>query len=279
MIITDKIPRALNNLIQRTITGIIFLTLVIGAIVFHQISFFILFELIIICSMYEFYSLAEKENYKPQKFYGIFIGAIGFAATFFYVNQYIGVKVFLPLIILTAGIFIFELYRRSEHMLADVGFTLLGIIYIALPLSLSNYIVIENGDYHWKLLLGFFILTWTFDTFAYISGVSFGKHRLFERISPKKSWEGFFGGLIFTTIASYPVSLIFSELNLMQWAITAIIVSVVGTYGDLVESSIKRSHDKKDSGSMLPGHGGMLDRFDAILFSLPVFYIFLQLFY
>lgn len=264
---------------QRTITGIIFLTLVVGAIVFSKISFFILFELIIICSMVEFYSLAEKENYKPQKLYGIIVGVIVFAANFFYVNQYIGIKVFLSFIILTAGIFIFELYRRSEQILADVGFTLLGIIYIALPLSLTNYIVIENGNYHWRLLLGFFILTWTFDTFAFIFGISFGKHRLFERISPKKSWEGFIGGLVFTTIVSYPVSLIFYELNLMQWAITAIIVSVVGTYGDLVESSFKRSHDKKDSGSMLPGHGGMLDRFDAILFSLPVFYVFLQLIY
>ncbi|MEA2106115.1 MAG: phosphatidate cytidylyltransferase [Bacteroidota bacterium] len=269
----------MNNIIQRTITGIVFLTLVIGAIIFHKISFFILFELIIICSMYEFYSLAEKENYKPQKLYGIIIGAITFAANFFYVNQNIGSKVFLPLIILTAGIFISELYRKSEKKLADVGFTLLGIIYIALPLSLTNYMVFENGNYHWKLLLGFFMLTWIFDTFAYILGISFGKHRLFERISPKKSWEGFIGGVIFTTIASYPISLIFPELNLMQWVITAIIVSVVGTYGDLVESSFKRSHDKKDSGKMLPGHGGILDRFDAILFSLPVFYIFLQLIY
>ncbi|MDY6800058.1 MAG: phosphatidate cytidylyltransferase [Bacteroidota bacterium] len=269
----------MNNLVQRTITGIVFLTLVIGAIVFHKFSFFILFELIIICSMVEFYSLAEKENYKPQKLYGIFIGAVAFAANFFYVNQNIDTKVFLLLIILTGGIFIFELYRRSEKIIADVGFTLLGIFYIALPLSLTNYIVFENGNYHWRLLLGFFMLTWTFDTFAYIFGISFGKHRLFERISPKKSWEGFIGGLIFTTIASYPISLIFSELNLMQWFITAMIVSVVGTYGDLVESSFKRSNEKKDSGKMLPGHGGILDRFDAILFSLPVFYIFLQLIY
>lgn len=269
----------MNNLVQRTITGIVFLTLVIGAIVFHKISFFILFELIIIFSMDEFYSLTEKENYKPQKLYGIITGAIIFAANFFYVTQNIGTKIFLPLIILTAGIFIFELYRRSEKIMADVGFTLLGIIYIALPLSLANYIVFENGNYHWRLLLGFFILTWIFDTIAYIFGISFGKHRLFARISPKKSWEGFIGGFIFTIIASYPISLIFTELNLMQWAITAIIVSVVGTYGDLVESSFKRSYDQKDSGKMLPGHGGILDRFDAILFSLPVFYIFLQLIY
>lgn len=269
----------MNNIIQRTITGIIFLTIVIGAIILHKISFFILFELIIICSMYEFYSLAEKENYKPQKLYGIFIGALFFGANFLYANQYIGIKIFLPLIILTAGIFIFELYRRSEQLLADIGFTFLGIIYIAIPLSLANYIVIDNENYHWSLLLGFFILTWTFDTFAYIFGISFGKHRLFERISPKKSWEGFIGGLIFSIIIAYPISLIFQELNFMQWAITAIIASVIGTYGDLVESSFKRSHDKKDSGSMLPGHGGILDRFDAIFFSLPVFYVFLQFIY
>ncbi|MEE4196316.1 MAG: phosphatidate cytidylyltransferase [Bacteroidales bacterium] len=267
----------MNNLIQRTITGIVFLVLVIGALIFHKITFFILFELIIICSMLEFYSFAEKENYTPQKIPGIFIGVMLFAANFLYANQTFGLKIFLPIILFIAGIFILELYRKSDQVLADIGFTLLGVIYIALPLSFANYMVFSDGIYHWQILLGFFLLTWLFDTMAYIFGISFGKHRLFERISPKKSWEGFIGGLVFSLIAAYPLSLLFSDLSLWQWAILAIIVPVAGTYGDLIESSFKRNHDKKDSGTMLPGHGGVLDRFDAIFLSLPVFYVFLQI--
>ncbi len=268
----------MNNLVQRTITGIIFLVLVVGAVIFHKLSFFLLFALIIAGSMYEFYSLAERKSYKPQKIFGVILGILFFTANFIYANNYFGVKIFLPLILLLITVYIVELYRKSDQVFVNIGFTLLGIIYIALPLSLANYIVLEDAvNYNWQLLLGFFIITWSFDTFAYIFGVSLGKHRLFERISPKKSWEGFIGGVIFTIIIAYPVSLLFSELNFVHWAIVAILVSVAGTYGDLVESAFKRNINRKDSGNIMPGHGGFLDRFDAILFSLPAFYVFLQI--
>lgn len=267
----------MNNLVQRTITGIIFLILVTGAIIFHSLSFLMLFTLIIIGSMYEFYSLSEEKNYKPQKIFGIILGVLFFIANFIYANHYFDFKIFLPLILLIPSVFVVELYRNSDHVFVNIGFTLLGIIYIALPLSLANYIVLSGNDYNGELLMGFFILTWSFDTLAFIFGVSFGKHWLFERISPKKSWEGFIGGIIFTIVIAYPLSLILTDLNYVQWAIAAIFVSVAGTYGDLVESAFKRNNNKKDSGNILPGHGGFLDRFDAVLFSLPVFYFFLQI--
>ena len=267
----------MSNIVQRTITGIIFLVVVIGAIAFNRFSFFILFELIIIGAMYEFYTLAEKKKFKPQKIYGIVIGTLVFAANYFFVQSAIGAEIFLGIIPLLIGVFIIELYRKSEYVFVNIGFTLLGIIYVAVPFSFANYIVFSNEiSYSSQLLLGFFFLTWSFDTLAYVFGISFGRHRLFERISPKKSWEGFVGGLISSIGIAYVISLFFTELSFIHWAVLSVLISVFGTYGDLVESSLKRNIDEKDSGSILPGHGGILDRFDAVFFTLPLFYIYLH---
>lgn len=267
----------MSNLVQRTVTGIVFLAVVIGAMVFNKISFFILFELIVIGAMYEFYTLAEKKKFNPQKVYGIVIGAGLFAANYFYVNNLFDVKCFLLFIPIVVSVFIIGLYRKSEYVFVDVGFTLLGVLYIAVPFSFANYIVLQDKAYDFQLLIGFFILMWSFDSLAYVFGVSFGKHRLFERISPKKSWEGFIGGLISNIGMAYLISLLFQNLTFVQWAGLSVLISVFGTYGDLVESSFKRNIDEKDSGSLLPGHGGVLDRFDAVLFTLPLFYVYLQL--
>lgn len=268
----------MSNLVKRTITGILFLVLVVGSIELGKISFFILFELIIIAAMYEFYTLAEKKKFKPLKIYGIVIGAIVFAANYFFVNNLIGAQIFLTIIPLIIGVFIIELYRKSEQGFVNIGFTLLGILYIAIPFSFANYIVFSDEiNYNSHLLLGFFFLTWGFDTLAYVFGVSFGKHRLFERISPKKSWEGFIGGALSSLGVAYVISIFYTELSFLHWALLSVLISVFGTYGDLVESSFKRNIDEKDSGSILPGHGGVLDRFDAVLFTLPLFYVYLQL--
>jgi phosphatidate cytidylyltransferase len=268
----------LSNLVQRTITGIIFLVVVVGAIAIGKISFFVLFTLIIIGAMYEFYTLAEKKKFKPLKIYGIVIGLLVFAANYFYINNLVSAKIFLAIIPVVLSVFIIELYRKSEYVFVNIGFTLLGVLYIAVPFSFANYIVISDGlEYSSHLLLGFLFLMWSFDTLAYVFGVSFGKHRLFERVSPKKSWEGFVGGLLSSIGVAYVISLFFTELSFLNWAVLSVIVSVFGTYGDLVESAFKRNIDEKDSGSILPGHGGILDRFDAVFFTLPLFYLYLQL--
>ena len=268
----------MSNLIQRTITGIIFIAVVVASIILHKISFLILFELIILGSMYEFYTLAEKKNFRPQKVFGIFIGIVVFALNFFYVNHVIGFKWFLILIPLFMLVFIFELYRKSEYVFVNVGFTLLGVIYIAIPFSFANYIVFHADiSYHWELLIGFLVIMWAYDTLAYVFGISFGKHRLFERISPKKSWEGFIGGTLSSIAFAYLVSLVLPQLGFLHWAVLSVIVAVFGTFGDLVESSFKRNIDEKDSGNILPGHGGILDRFDAVLFTLPLFFVYLQI--
>ncbi len=267
----------MSNLVQRTITGIIILLAVIGAITFGKISFFILFELIIIGAMYEFYTLAEKKKFNPLKVYGIVIGTTVFAANYFFVNDFISAQVFLAIIPIVISVFIIELYRKSEYVFLNIGFTLLGVLYIAIPFSFAIYIVFSDEiNYNSHLLLGFFFLTWAFDTLAYVFGVSFGKHRLFERISPKKSWEGFIGGTLSSLGVAYVISIFYTELSFLHWAVLSVIISVFGTYGDLVESSFKRNIDEKDSGNILPGHGGVLDRFDAVLFTLPLFYVYLQ---
>lgn len=267
----------MNNLVQRTITGIIFLVIVVGAIAIGGVTFFILFELIIIGAMYEFYTLAEKKKFNPLKIYGIVIGTLVFAANYFFANKWIGSEAFLILIPIIISVFIIELYRKSEYVFVNIAFTLLGVLYVAVPFSFANYIVYTDEiNYTSHLLLGFFFLTWSFDTLAYVFGVSFGKHRLFERISPKKSWEGFIGGTVSGIAVAYVISIFFTELNFINWAVLSILISIFGTYGDLVESSFKRNIDEKDSGSILPGHGGILDRFDAVFFTLPLFYLYLQ---
>jgi len=268
----------LSNLVQRTITGIIFLVVVVGAIAIGKISFSALFILIITGAMYEFYTLAEKKKFKPLKIYGIVIGLLVFAANYFFVNDLVSAKIFLAIIPVVISVFIIELYHKSEYVFVNIGFTLLGVLYIAVPLSFANYIVISDElEYSSQLLLGFFFLMWAFDTLAYVFGVSFGKHRLFERVSPKKSWEGFIGGLLSSIGVAYVISLFFTELSFLNWAVLSVIISVFGTYGDLVESAFKRNIEEKDSGSLLPGHGGILDRFDAVFFTLPLFYLYLQL--
>ena len=268
----------MSNIIQRTITGIIFLIVVVGSIALSKVSYLFLFELIIVSAMYEFYTMVEKKKFKPQKVYGILIGVTFFAINYFFVNGNVGKEIFLVIIPIIISVFLIELYQKSDYVFVNIGFTLLGILYIALPFSFTNFIVFsENAEYSAQLLLGFFFLTWSFDTLAYIFGITFGKHRLFERISPKKSWEGFVGGAISSLGVAYVISLFFTQLSFMHWAVSSLIISIFGTYGDLIESSFKRNIDEKDSGSILPGHGGILDRFDAVFFTLPLFYLYLHL--
>ena len=150
-----------------------------------------------------------------------------------------------------------------------MGITLIGIFYIVVPFLLINLMRINNDSY-WPVL-SIFILTWTSDTFAYLVGRKFGKHRLFERISPKKSWEGFFGGMIFSVIAGLTIAY-FTGGDLFKYGIYGVVISTFGTLGDLVESMLKRSLKIKDSGTILPGHGGLLDRFDAVIFVIPIIY-------
>lgn len=217
-------------------------------------------------------------GYQPLKYLGLTINAVLFLLVF-YICSYdkpLAISLFVaPFLIL---VFILELYRNRPNPLANISFTLLGILYVSLPVTLFNkFAFYLSKEYSYQIVLGFFILLWINDTFAYIFGISFGKHRLFERISPKKSWEGFIGGTIITLLSAFLLNKVFTGLNRIDWIVIGLIIAISGVFGDLVESMFKRAADIKDSGKILPGHGGMLDRFDSVLLSSPLVFAYLML--
>ena len=188
----------------------------------------------------------------------------------------------LPLLVLAMPIMaICELYRKSSTPIANIATSILGAIYAAFPMSLMLIIPLLLGNGVWNpwIVIFYVFIIWANDVFAYLFGITLGKHRLFERISPKKSWEGFWGGLVLSACVAYVASLYLDILNTWQWIGLALTCSIFGTWGDLCESLIKRSLDVKDSGKSLPGHGGWLDRFDSVLLAVPasILYLFIAM--
>lgn len=174
---------------------------------------------------------------------------------------------------------VYQLYAKQPNPIEVWSKSFLGHLYIAVPLGLLSHIAYQQSEvgvvYCPILMLAFFAFIWINDTGAFVVGVTFGKHRLFERISPKKSWEGFFGGLFFAMVAGYVASLFSPTISTIQWVGLALVVSTTATLGDLCESLLKRTLNVKDSGTLLPGHGGMLDRFDSVLLAAPAAVIYL----
>jgi phosphatidate cytidylyltransferase len=270
----------LNNFLTRTLTGTVYVTLIVASILIHPLFFYIVFAGFAIAGLIEFYNITNSDKIKPHFFTGLFITVVMFVFSANSAFNAISLEYLLILIPLSFSVFIFELFRNKQNPLQNIATTLLGLFYIALPLSLLVFIPnisLENGVFKKGLLLGFFILIWTNDTFAYLIGVKFGKNKLFERVSPKKSWEGSFGGFLFSIIVAYILSLFFIDLNTMEWIGMAIIIVVFGSIGDLIESLFKRSLNIKDSGNILPGHGGILDRLDAVLIAAPFVFFYLLL--
>ena len=268
----------MKDLFIRSITGLIFVLAVTGGLIFSKYGFVIVFTFFMIMGMWEFYKLCQKTFSRPQKHFGIIIGVTYFIANYLYVTHSVDIKIFVFLIPLIFALFVFELYRKSKRPFNNIAYTILGIVYIAIPFSLFNYFVFNYTTtvvYDYSVLLGFFILIWINDSGAYLVGVSIGTNRLFERISPKKSWEGFIGGLVFTVAIAYFLSTKMPILSLEDWIVIGLIISVSATFGDLVESMFKRSINIKDSGKILPGHGGILDRFDGVLFAAPIVFMYL----
>jgi phosphatidate cytidylyltransferase len=191
---------------------------------------------------------------------------------------------FWILIIPVAGVFVAELYSSSQTPFSNISSVLTGVIYVALPFALTTELTLHEGNYDYRIFLALFIFLWSNDVGAYCFGMMFGrkgKHKLFERISPKKSWEGFFGGIIVSLLAALVLSSVWGEryaFNEIHWFALALIVSLSGTFGDLTESMLKRAAGVKDSGKIMPGHGGILDRFDSALFAFPFALTYIYLF-
>ena len=268
----------MSNLIKRTLSGAVFVAVIIGSIWLHPYAYAGVMLAVVVWAMLEFYDIVIKDRVHTGKIFGVMIGVALFAISFFYVQGIISSHVFLFLIPLLVFLFISQLYSKNLYTFRAIAYTLTGVVYIALPFALCNGLVFPfNGEYSPDILLGFFILLWTNDTFAYLTGVTFGRHRLFERISPKKSWEGFFGGLVGTVVLSFLVAKLFPVLPFYHWMAVAALIVVFGVYGDLIESLLKRNLKIKDSGHFLPGHGGILDRFDSVLLAAPIVYFYLKL--
>ena len=270
----------MNNFTQRAITGLSFAFIMAAAILFSPWSFIAIFFLISTLGLIEFYRLMKSDQTEPQEVTGVVIAQSLFLLLTYLLWNKNGFEWMLVSIPLVALIFIIELYRKKTHPFQNIAVTLMGIIYLSLPMTLIVKIAFgftpdDEVPYHGQIIMGCILLVWASDTGAYMIGSKFGKHRLFERISPKKSWEGFFGGMLTAMLAAWLISNWFVDLDLKQWMILAVIIVITGTLGDLVESMLKRSIGVKDSGNILPGHGGILDRFDALLISIPFVFFYL----
>ena len=262
----------MNNLAIRSITGLLFGTIVIGSILcgtYIQIATFSTFMLL---GLLEFYRLFKDQSFlRLSKEIGVFIGAFIFIVL-------VGIKLgtlpnltisfILPLFLILVLV---ELWKKEANPLLNISLLVFGIIYVVVPFYLAIDLSIKDKSYMPKII-GMFLLIWTNDTFAYITGRLFGKTKLFERISPNKTWEGTIGGALITLVFAYIIGQFINEGGTFFWIVSAAVIIPCAIFGDLLESLFKRSLNLKDSGNILPGHGGILDRFDAAFFAIPFFY-------
>lgn len=274
----------MSNLAQRLITGSIFVVVLVGCIIWNQWSMFALLFGITLLGQNEFYTLAQKANAEPMRVGGIACGLILVTGFFVWnLDRSIGLLFLTILIPVAFSLLLVELWRKKSNPMGNIAWTILGVIYIALPMALlakafgpmpiCKGATVISMLYDPSRLITLFILIWVSDSMAYVCGRLFGKRKLWERISPKKTWEGFIGGLIFCvatgSVLGYYWLSVHSLNSAFLWGSIALVVSITGMLGDLVESMFKRSIDVKDSGTILPGHGGILDRFDAMFIAAP----------
>ncbi len=269
----------MSNLTQRFITGFIGVAIVLSAIFYSELTSLLLIMFISSMSLFEFYKLSKNDNIHPHIVLGIAIGAIVFLPLIF--GTFMQNINLLPLLfVLPYFIFIRELYSKSEKPFTNIAYTLLGNIYISAPMFMFFLISFQGAgeDYKPMNLFGYFFILWANDIGGYTAGRIWGKHKLFERISPKKTWEGFVGAGILSFGMGFLIAHYCTAFTLTQWLVIAGIIFITGVLGDLVESMFKRSLVIKDSGSLLPGHGGFLDRFDGLFLSAPFVFFYLTMF-
>ena len=278
-----------SNLITRTITGVIFVAVLVGAILTGPIPFAVLFAVITALTTWEFCTILNQNlHLQINRFITTVAAVILFFSILGFYLGLTGIGMFVPFFISVLYLMVSELYLKNPNPLHNWAFSLMALFYIALPFSLLGLLSLQvravdgigmpySVIYHGMMPLSIFIFLWTNDSGAYLTGSMLGRHRLFPSISPKKSWEGSIGGGIVAILASQIIAMWATDyfsltsplLNRLGWAGLALVVVVFGTWGDLVESLLKRKLNIKDSGNILPGHGGMLDRFDSSLLAIP----------
>ena len=279
----------MNNFFRRTLTGAWIVIFVLGGFWLHPVSFILTGLILLAGTQYEYYLLVRNWGVRPRIGWGVATGISVYALSVLIAAGKVQSSWYLSLVPLVIVIMILELYSGEEKPFDTLAHTFFPILYTAFPFSLFPYsafshaglpALLPHGEVIFSpgIVVGFFLLIWANDTGAYLAGISFGKHRLFEKVSPKKTWEGFIGGIVMAALAAGLLSGWLGVVSRTGWLLIAVTVSVAGTYGDLIESMLKRSADVKDSGSILPGHGGFLDRFDSTIISFPLVYLFITLF-
>lgn len=253
----------------RAITAFFFVIVMVLSFLLGAEFFVLFYTLLTAACLYEFYGMVKTRGIQVLDFLGlgltVFISYVLFASKIDLLPE-------IPLyslILIPAVFFLTELFRNKVDPFQNIGFNILGMIYVVFPFLCFMHLAFVTGSFHIQFALGFFIMLWSNDTGAYLVGRFLGKNKLYERISPKKTWEGFFGGILIAAFAAFIFQKYFPEHPLYIWISMAVVIGVVGTLGDLVESMLKRSLNVKDSGKLLPGHGGLLDRFDGLLLAGP----------
>jgi len=263
----------------RAITALFFVIVVLASILVNVHLFTVFFLVLSLCCLYEFYRIVGDAQGKPNTWLGMLSGGSAFGLYAAYQLGYLPAQSLLGIILLATVVCIAPLYQKGQDKpFSGIAYTFFGIVYVILPfLSFFSLGFLGEG-YDYRLPLGFILILWGNDTGAYLVGKYFGKQRLFERISPKKTWEGLIGGIVFAMILSLVLAHYYPVIGIWLWVGMAWLVSIFGTFGDLVESMLKRSQQVKDSGTILPGHGGLLDRFDGLLLAAPLVFAFLKIF-
>jgi phosphatidate cytidylyltransferase len=291
----------MNETLKRLISGVVYITLLLFSILYSTESFILLFGIFLVIATFEFCNLVKINKILPLSLVSLSYTAISLLSyykteTDNYLSNLreqpiqlgididqlnLGLLAICLLIFIKCLIFLFD---NKEQTVSPVWKYLYLVGYILLPFIFIVKISFGINDYNPKIIIGLFILIWTNDTFAYLVGKSIGKHKLYERISPKKTIEGFLGGVAFAIFAGYLISKLyikpnpnFSDTSILIWTMIALIVGVFGTIGDLIESKFKRIAEVKDSGKIMPGHGGILDRLDSVIFVAPIVYLFYQI--
>lgn len=279
----------MNNFFKRTLTGAGIVVFILGGFWLHPVSFVVTGLILLLGTQYEYYNIVRNSGVKPRIIPGLATGIIIYVLSAMIASGMIPSRSFLFIIPVIIAIMILELYRKQDKPFDTLAHTFFPLIYTVVPFSLFPFAafshtglqsIITQTDITFSpgIIIGFFLLIWANDTGAYLAGVSMGRHRLMESISPKKTWEGFFGGLILALVVAWLLSQWLGVVSRAGWMAISLIISIIGTYGDLVESMLKRSGGVKDSGNILPGHGGFLDRFDSTIISFPIVYLFISLF-
>lgn len=269
-----------RNLFTRGVAGLVYIFILLFGILYNQYSFVVVFGTILVFALNEFYRLIEQKTpHLISKLFNILFGVTIFLSAYLFLEEKSILAFPIASLIYLLFLFASTIVIKRPDIFNTIIYSVFGQLYITLPLCLLLLISYEyklpNTIYYYAFVLAIFVFIWVNDTFAFLTGITLGKNKLLERISPKKTIEGFIGGIFFTVLAGVGFSFLFVEYNIYFWIGFALIVSLFATLGDLFESLIKRTYKVKDSGNLIPGHGGILDRIDSLLIVVPAIYVYL----